>query len=305
MKPRKIILENDQSPGDVIMLTAAVRDLHAAHPHKFLTKIKTSSPDLWKHNPLISDFPDEEADQVIHCDYPLVHSSGRGAYHFIHGFRKDLEKKLDIIIPQGAFKGDIYLSREEKSWMSQLEERGVGKPFWIIVAGGKLDFTANLINLVGQTDIRQFVRLMYHAVGVLCPVTFAMHLSAATECKNGALNRPTVVVAGGREPAHWEAYPHHRYLSNNGALTCCADGGCWKSRCTLVHDGDKKDKTSVCIFPIETGQHIIFNSTNVDTKEKTTRESTMRIARCLDMIKPRHVIEAIESYYEGGMLSYE
>ena len=28
------------------------------------------------------------------------------------------------------------------------------------------------------------------------------------------------------------------------------------------------------------------------------------IPKCLDMIKPKHVIEAIESYYEGGALKY-
>ena len=34
--------------------------------------------------------------------------------------------------------------------------------------------------------------------------------------------RPCVVVAGGREPAHWEAYPDHQFIHNNGALRCCA-----------------------------------------------------------------------------------
>lgn len=43
------------------------------------------------------------------------------------------------------------------------------------------------------------------------------------------------------EPPHWEAYPHHQFLHTVGALPCCGDGGCWKSRCQLVHDGDAKD----------------------------------------------------------------
>ena len=98
--------------------------------------------------------------------------------------------------------------------MSQVEELGFRGRFWIMMAGGKFDFTAKwwnpawyqrvvdhfrgriqfvqcgeaqhwhpqldgVINLVGKTDIRQFVRLMYHADGVVCPVTFAMHLAAA------------------------------------------------------------------------------------------------------------------------------
>jgi hypothetical protein len=58
-----------------------------------------------------------------------------------------------------------------------------------------------------------------------------MHLAAAVEVPPGMpKNRPCVVVAGGREPPHWEAYPHHQFLHRAGSLLCCDDGGCWKSR---------------------------------------------------------------------------
>lgn len=40
---RKLILKNHQSPGDVMMLTAAVRDLHACQPGKFLTDVRMPS----------------------------------------------------------------------------------------------------------------------------------------------------------------------------------------------------------------------------------------------------------------------
>ena len=48
---RKLVLTNFQSPGDIVMLTAAVRDLHRAHPGEFLTDVRTSCPDLWLNNP--------------------------------------------------------------------------------------------------------------------------------------------------------------------------------------------------------------------------------------------------------------
>ena len=32
---RKLILENSQSPGDIVMLTAALRDLHRCYPGTF------------------------------------------------------------------------------------------------------------------------------------------------------------------------------------------------------------------------------------------------------------------------------
>jgi hypothetical protein len=142
-----------------------------------------------------------------------------------------------------------------------------------------------VINLVGRTNLRDFVRLMYHAEGVVCPVTLAMHLAAAVETPSGDRGtRPCVVIAGGREPAHWEAYPNHQYLSTNGALACCRNGGCWKSRCQLVGDGDAKDRQELCRQPVQ-----------------VTPE--LRIPRCLDMITPADVIRRIELYYEGGALA--
>jgi hypothetical protein len=120
---------------------------------------------------------------------------------------------------------------------------------------------------------------------VLCPVTFAMHAAAAVPTPPGRpRNRACVVVAGGREPMQWEAYPHHRFLSNNGALRCCEHGGCWRSRCQRVSDRDGKDR-SLCEQPVQVGPDL-------------------RIPRCMEMIRAVDVIRAIESYYEGGSLAY-
>ena len=327
---QKIILKNYQSPGDVMMLTAAVRDLQKAHPGKYTIKLDTSCGAIWENNPYISDFPNDQADRLIKCDYPLIHQSNESPYHFIHGFRKHLEKELGVDIPAGKFKGDIHISKSEKHWYSQVEELGYKGKFWILMAGGKFDFTAKwwnpdfyqkivdhfknrivfvqcgekahfhpplkgVINLIGKTDMRQYIRLMYHSVGCVSPVTFGMHLAAATESRHGLMNRPAVVIAGGREPAQWEQYPHHRFLSLNGALDCCDNGGCWKSRCTKVGDGDKKDAHDLCVYPVET---------NIKEKRGDT-EYNVSIAKCMDMIKPKDVIRAIEGYYEGGILEYE
>jgi hypothetical protein len=132
---------------------------------------------------------------------------------------------------------------------------------------------------------------MYHASGVLCPVTFAMHLAAAVEinpkrCKTK--NRPCVVVAGGREPSTWESYTHHRYLHTMGSLDCCDSGGCWKSRCMKVGDGDKKDTENLCIYP--TPINLSFKMPNSPNLE------TLYVPKCMNMIKPHDVISAIESY---------
>ena len=144
-----------------------------------------------------------------------------------------------------------------------------------------------MIDLVGKTDLRQFIRLMYHAAGVVSPVTFAMHLAAAVPVKPGRVkNRACVVVAGGREPSQWEKYGHHRYLETNGALPCCDQGGCWKSRCQPVGDGDDKDSpANLCVFPVPVAPDL-------------------QIARCMDLITAADVIRAIELYHQGGAYSY-
>lgn len=318
---RRLILKNSLSPGDIVMLTAAVRDLHRAYSGQFFTDVRTTATAVWENNPYITPLNESDpAVELIEMHYPLIHRCDKAPYHFIHGFVQYLESLLNLKIRVTEFKGDIHLAEQEKCWPSQLEATGFQGSYWIIMAGGKYDFTAkwwnpeayqkvvdhfggrirfvqcgeshdfhpplkNVINLVGNTDMRQFIRLMYHADGVLCPVTFAMHLAAAVATKPGKpRNRACVVVAGGREPPHWEAYPHHQFISTNGALGCCDNGGCWRSRCQPVGDGDEKD-SDLCLYPIQVS-------------------SDLRIPRCLNMITAEDVIRRIKMYYEGGALQY-
>lgn len=319
---RKILFKNSQSPGDILMLTAAVRDLKLSHPDIEIG-IDTSCMEIWENNPHITKLDKNDKNvEVYKAEYPLIHNSNEGQYHFIHGFRKDIEEKLNLIIKPTKFKGDIHISGEEKSWTSQIEEMGIKDKFWIIVAGGKYDFTAkwwppsyyqevvnhfkgkitfvqcgeeghwhpyldNVINLVGKTNLRQFIRLIYHSIGIVSPISFAMHATAAIESRHGLKNRPAIIIAGGREPSQWEKYPHHRFLETNGCLLCCDNGGCWKSRCHKVGDGDSKDtEKELCLSPVKT-------------------EDGINVAKCLFMIKPRDVICAIEMYYNGGVLKYK
>jgi ADP-heptose:LPS heptosyltransferase len=318
VRMRKLILSNSQSPGDIVMLTAAVRDLHRCYPGQFEIDVRTPCPQLWENNPYLTRLEAGQSGvEVVECQYPLIHSSNQRPYHFIHGFIDFLNGRLGLRVQPTAFKGDIHISQLEKSWFSQIEEiTGSPVPFWIVVAGGKSDFTIKwwdtqryqrvvdhfrgrilfvqvgerghlhpalqgVIDLRGKTDLRQLVRLVYHSQGVLCPVTLLMHLAAAVEVAGSSSNRPCVVVAGGREPPHWEAYPHHQFLHTVGALRCCDNGGCWKSRTFQLGDGDSKDRTeSLCVDTIGT------------------------LPRCMDMISAELVIQAIEHYFRGGAIRY-
>src|SRR6185503_8786384 len=140
---RKLILKSFLSPGDIVMMTAAVRDLHRCYPRKFKTDVRTSCAELWENNPHIKRV--EEADpevEVIHCSYPLINRSNEEPYHCIHGYIQFLNQRLGLGIRPTAFRGDIHLSALEKSWYSQVHElTRKDIPFWIVAAGGKFDVT--------------------------------------------------------------------------------------------------------------------------------------------------------------------
>jgi hypothetical protein len=145
----------------------------------------------------------------------------------------------------------------------------------------------NALNLVGQTSPRDLMNIIYHADGVICPITAAMHISAA-------MDTPCVVIAGGREEPWWEGYTNdydnfgaaskkvtvpHKFLHTIGLLDCCPKKGCWRKALRRFKPKDK---------------HIC---------KKVDRQPTgQMLPRCMAMITVDHVIEAVMEYYEDGMI---
>ena len=316
---RKLILRNFLAPGDLVMLTAAVRDLHRCQPGRFVTDVRSSCPELWEHNPHLAALRETDRGvETIDCHYPLIDRSNQSPYHCIHGFADFLSERLELNIRPTLFHGDIHLSRQERRWKSTIHElAGLDLPFWIVNAGGKFDFTIkwwdwrryqqvvdhfrgkilfvqigdighhhppldHVVDLRGKTDLRQLVRLVYHAQGVLCGVTALMHLAAAVPARpDRPPARAAVIVAGGREPTQWEAYPHHQFIHTIGALPCCETGGCWRARTRALGDGEVTDQPdNLC--------------TNVAGD----------LPRCMDMITAQEVIRRIETYFQGGALPW-
>ncbi len=312
---RRWILRHFLSPGDVLMLTAAVRDLHKSCPGQFQTDVRTSCPELWANSPYLTSLADEDPEvESIQCHYPLINHCNSTPYHFIHGFTEFLSERAGRPVRPSAFQGDIHLSELERGLPSRIAAlAGREIPYWIVVAGGKYDYTikwwhfrryqqvvdhfrdrvvfvqvgesghyhprlSGVIDLRGRCSVRDLVLLTHHAQGVLCPVTFLMHLAAAVECKGEpGRARPCVVVAGGREPPQWEAYPSHQFIHTVGALPCCANGGCWRARTVPLGDGDEKDSPKMLCKDVVGG-----------------------LPRCMDMISAEEVARRIELYFTGG-----
>jgi len=299
---RKIILQQHQSPGDILTLTRPIADLKATFPD-WQIDIRTPSAELFENNPNIT--PLKEGDkgvEVFDVHYEEIHNCGRLQQHWVEAYRHDLEKKLKIKIKKTGILPELWISDLEKSWINQvITEFNWKGPFWIINAGRKPDnelkqyhrwqevvdllneyFNGKVkivqvghkdhihpplkgvLNLVGKTDTRQYIRLCYWASGTIGPLSLQSVISAA-------LKQPAVVLMGGKEDVRWHLYPHMKYMYSNGSLPCCEWNGCWL--------GGSKG----------------FCRNLVKTKQG-------KVPKCFAIIQPYMIADNVKSYYEGGML---
>ncbi len=127
------------------------------------------------------------------------------------------------------------------------------EPWWDTDIGGKHIVwpLTGIIDLQGRTGIRNLMRLVYHAEGIVCPITFVQHLSAGLPVRPGK-KRSCIVLAGVREPPMLTHYPGDEQRIHKTIyipMECNAGGGCWKSHTAGV--GAKSDQ---CLRPVKIGQ---------------------------------------------------
>ena len=279
--PTKLVFHHHLSPGDVLMVTAVLEDLHAAYSGRFKTDTRTSSPAIFTNNPWITPIePDDKEARHIQLHYPQYQWQDDYPIHFAEAMTQYLADELNIEIPAITKRPVLYLSEAE------IANRPFEESYWLITSGGKSDYTCkwpsmhvlqqaidlmpsitflqvgnegdagggmvhtqprlkgkNVIDLVGRTpNQRDLFALAYHAEGAIAPVTFLMHVA-------GALRKPAIVLAGGREAPTWERYPEHTYLHSIGALPCCEKRACHKLRTVKLEDGSDKNQ-GLCSLPI-------------------------------------------------------
>ncbi len=318
--PREIRLRMGLAPGDNVVATAAVRELQAQYPGRFLIDILTFYPELWKNNPdvrSVAATPQEDRD----CPTGTISMSGQQMLdqadsrpgHYIQSYALHLSRVLSLPVPleMTKFHGRIELDDFEKTPPDSF--RSDDRPVFLVCAGGKRDSTVKIwpqehfqdvadslrdrvrflqvgavdadsgghtqpplsvaADLRGRTTHRQLIRMVAHCDGVLCGNSYLMHLAAAVPRIGKMGLRPCVVLAGGREGAHWFQYPGHAVLHSVGAYDCCLNGGCWKDRVVPLGDGRPYDNMAkLCAHPTATG------------------------AQCMVDIAPEQVAAAIERY---------
>ena len=302
----KVCLELFRSPGDTILLSGAIRDLHLTYPGKFTTSTKTFHQDIFLNNPYVT--PIDNSHVRVSAE-PLLTESMSDArtctMHYMHGYRKRLESIFKVPIRPHCLGGDVHIGSDEES--------PAEGPYWILNAGWKSDYqvkrwdplkwlslaeTLSDIHFV-QTglskhshplldapnvepmfdlSLRDFLLLIHGCSGVVTPVSMPMHACAAVPCVSGI--RPCVVLAGGRECDVWEHYSGHTYISRVGTLPCCSSGGCRKARFHSTGDGWCHDG-ALC-------------------EDYVLREDLegfpLEVARCMDSIGVDEVASAIRRY---------
>ncbi len=316
--PTKIIVKNSQSPGDGVALSFAIKSLHESYPNDYAIRVDTPYNEMFEGFSFLEFFPYDKADLIWNSTYNEINQSNQKPFQFLTSVLHDLESFLKIRITPTNSSGFLPIRDEEKSWYSAIYEiLGKDVPYWIINAGYKTDFTCkqwdfdryqkivkefptmtfvqighqdhihpklngkNIINMVGKTDLRQLIRLVYNSFGVITPVSLPMMLSAGIEPhpRFKRLSRPCIIIAGGRESNTWQTLPNHHFLHTCGMLDCCDLGGCWKSRVVPIGDGDHKDNC-LCLRPV-------------------SLSNGQTISKCMDMISSDDVISIIRKHMDN------
>ncbi|MHA2313543.1 MAG: glycosyltransferase family 9 protein [Candidatus Thorarchaeota archaeon] len=149
--PRKLILIQDQSPGDILTASRAFYDVKRTYPD-WLIDVRSPCPAIFEHNPYMT--PLDEADPDVEqykIGYDDIHKSGWMGLHFAEAFRNEINRKLNsrpemvdewgiAEVQSTGLLPEIYLSDDEKAWYNQVHcEFFWDGPYWIINAGRKPD----------------------------------------------------------------------------------------------------------------------------------------------------------------------
>lgn len=329
MPARKLILKHHYALGDTILLTALTRDLQLSFPGQFELVVDTHFREVFENHPHARCLRRDEALQgpnisAIDINYkPGILAAQRGQkIHMLAWYHRCFAAATGLDLTPLLPHGDLRLSEVERKPI--VEGR-----YWLLMSGWKNDNTTKgwwphryqqvvnalarlgirsvqggasfrdcinpqlqgVVNLVGQTNnARQLFNLIYHADGVICSITAAMHIAACFQ-------KPCVVLAGGREDWYWEAYANlgnfgprcqpvaveHRFLHTVGLLDCCKHKGCWKHRTVALNDNRKWDQPEHrCKLAVQ--------------------QSYGAAPKCMDLITADHVLEAVMSYYDNGVI---
>lgn len=316
MSKEKIVLVNDLSPGDILIMSVAIRALHKAHPGQYLTDVRSPANEIFLNNPYITPLPrpdptainkaiedlkkDENHPPIMVGDtkyiishYPEILRCGMTGLPFADGHRMFLERQLNTCIPRCGMKPDIFLSPSELAL-----PRKVLESYWLINAGYKqADYTLKFYPYYQEVvdllkDKVQFVQIgLIHPLHKHPPLKNVIDMRGKTTLRqlfllsnyaDGAVccvSLQMVIQAALGKPCVVIAGAREgvRWQLNPDHRFLCLNGA---MKCA-TYDGCWKSKIEECIFKSKSGN-----------------------ATCMELIRPEDIARAVELYYLGGRLTY-
>jgi len=280
----RYILKNHQCPGDILMLSACVRDIKKWNPHLEID-VRTSCDTIFENSPHITKMDENDPSvRVLDMHYETIHQSNQNMQqHFIHGFIKDFNEQAGYSIKLTEFKPDVHLTKEEKKTPVFSDQP---KKFVLINSGGKTDYKTKWWWKSAWTEVvKKCPKIQFIQIGkpdkkdtgagqaiheeleeknVFAKINQTSFrevirlvyqsvgtLSVVTSIMHlaAAFDRHACVIAGGHEPWWWERYPGHDYFHTIGALDCCRLGGCWDKECKNKNEDTQRQKCMELIDP--------------------------------------------------------
>lgn len=324
--PQPLILINRLAPGDCLVMTNAIRDLHKAHPGKYLTEVRTPCNDIFENNPYVQPFLYSEDEyqkvnaqfsqltnngvdvsvhvaeitggvKVIDMHYPMIHSSGKSGRHFCEGHRQWLADILGVDIPQTDLRPEIYLTQTEKEWANPVAVKcGYQGKYWVINAGSKGDFT-----LKQYPNYQEVVNLLIDRG--ITPVQIGVKGHNHTPLK-GAVD-----MVGKTNLRELFRLIYHA----EGVITCVSlpmhVAAAFNKPCVVV--AGAREGTRWELYPNQQFMYVngCLPCASYDGCWKSKHSDCVNlndgIPLCMDLITPTDIVNAVERYYIGGMLVRE
>jgi ADP-heptose:LPS heptosyltransferase len=324
---RRIAFSHSRALGDVVVMTAAVRDFKLAYGDAAEVYVQSHFPQVWANNPHVAGHislqrPTQMPTHALSYG-PSLRELNNERRHFVTAFHVSIadRTKGEFAPPCTAPEPDLHLSDRDAA-------PDPGGRYWVLFAGRKNDFTAKYwsvrswqrtadllrdaglrvvqvggkhrecwnpslsgaLDLVGKTGIRDLFALIAGAEGVICPVTSGMHIAAA-------FKKPCVVVAGGREHWWWEAYVDgpDRTFGPHAAPVATPH--------RFLHTQG--------LLPCCADRGCWQNKVSRHEPDKHRRYCRMpeddgygrQVPKCLLLITPEAVVDAALSYYRKGLLA--
>lgn len=252
--PYRIKIKFHFSPGDTLVMTAAIRSLKKHHGDKYRVAVDmTAHQEIFANNPDLETFTDDEVPYVVRLKLPFCNTPDDGPTHFITSCCENLGASIQDPFPDSVRKPILHLSEQEAGAVVPWSK------YVVLVAGYKADTPIKyagrfifqqvadflndqgltvvqvgsaddvherldgVVDMIGKTTIRGLAAIINKCEFTISGITLAQHLAAA-------LDKPAIVMGGGRESVWLTAYARQHYLHTLGLLPCCSGGGhgCWK-----------------------------------------------------------------------------